>query len=384
MELYDAWCLYVWSVQTLGVKVQKKVTVGLITILMLLVGVMFMLSHHLTFGMDEYMFYRLSNGLPNYSTSSDWIYVDNTSVLSADDPRGDDRIREVVEGTYNTPIYAHGPLAPALLWPAVKLFGNGIHIDEGGIFVLRVIAIGLSTLSFLLIYLIAKKRVGYSALLFAFPVMVGGRMLAGTMWVYWDVFMFFFFALTLYLMERPNTPKWLPVLTTCMMVNTKMFLGVLLVLPLGFKDRRLLLCTLSIIPWWVVSWVVTGDPIFWVRHYWSQVDFHNEIYGIQQLGWWLTVWRMDLVVYLMLTACSLAFIRKYPTYVTFYLITLLYGFGAGLGMSQISAVLYGGALVFPFMVSGVLRRVGTTKCPMCGQNRHEERLACVSHLVVGA
>ena len=351
-----------------------KTGLGLMAVLALLGSIMFMLSHYLPVGMDEYMFYRLSDGLPSYSTSPDWIYVDNPSVVLESDPRGAERIHEVVIGTYTTPIYSHGPLVPALMWPAVKLFGDGIQISTNGLSALRAISISLSLLTFYLIYLTLKRRVGHVALLFALPVMLASRTLSGAIWVHWDVFMMFFFALTLYLTESQKGPKWLPFLTACMLVNTKLFLGVAFLIPLVFMDRRLILCTLSLIPWWTVAWVTTGDPIYFIHFYLGQVGFHNEIYT--RLAWWLSVWRADFIMYLVATLGSILLVRKYPTYILFYMATLTYGFGTGLGMNHLSSLVYGGALAFPLLADKLLKRLNTEVCPVCKQPRHSGEEIC--------
>jgi len=350
------------------VTTDRKVTIGVLVILAFFAVTMFWISSKLTFGMDEYVFYRLSNDLPSYRTDPAWIYIDNPFVLMEDDPRGADRIYEVVQGTYTTEIYAHGPLAPAIVWPLVKLFGNGIHIDEKGIMAVRTFSIGLSLLTLYLIFLIMRQKVGNNALLFAFPIVLVGRLFAGTMWFYWDVFMIFFFVLTLYLVETKKGPRWLPFLIAIAMVNTKMFLGVAFLLPLVFKDKRFALCALSIIPWWLTSVAVTGDWLFWVHHYWNQVPFHNEIYT--KLSWYFTVWRMDFVLFYIVTLGSIVLIKKHPTYVLFFLMTLVYGFGTGLGISQTSAIVYGGALVFPLLYDRLVRRIDTSTCPTCKQPRH--------------
>ena len=362
MEFYYAWVFYIW-----GVLVQKKINIGLLTILVLLGTIMFWLSSSFPIGMDEYVFYRLSDGLPNYSTSPDWIYVDNTDVLCPTDPRGSERIHEVVIGTYTTPIYPHTPLVPAIMWPAVKLFGDGEYVSAEGVTALRTITIILSLLTFYVLFLVVQRRIGGNALLFAFPVMIASRTLPGAIWIYWEVFMMFFFAITLYLLETHKGPKWLPFVTACVLVNTKLFLGVLFLLPLVLKDKRLILCVLSLIPWWTVAWIVTGDPIYFIHFYLGQVGFHDEIYT--RLTWWLTVWRTDFILFFVVTLGSVLLIRRYPTFILFYIATIVYGFGTGLGMNHLSAILYGGAVAFPLLADKLLRRVYTPTCPVCKQSR---------------
>ena len=69
------------------------------------------------------------------------------------------------------------------------------------------------------------------------------------------------------------------------------------------------------------------------------------------------------------TLGSVALVKKHPTYVLFFLMTLIYGFGTGLGISQTSAIVYGGALVFPLLFDKLVRRVDTVTCPVCHQPR---------------
>jgi len=78
---------------------------------------MFEISLKTPMWMDEYVFYRLSSGLPSYSTSVEWLYQDRPAMLSLTqdwDADGFDS-RAALSSTYNSPIYPHTPLATIIV-----------------------------------------------------------------------------------------------------------------------------------------------------------------------------------------------------------------------------------------------------------------------------
>jgi len=93
--------------------------------MVLFVSVMLVFSKNTPMWMDEYVFYRLSMGLPDYSTSSDWLFVDRPSTINPMDTwegktdlpfDRDYSLRWI----YDNKVYSHTPLAPILVYPAVK------------------------------------------------------------------------------------------------------------------------------------------------------------------------------------------------------------------------------------------------------------------------
>ena len=236
-------------------------------------------------------------------------------------------------------LWYYGPLMPVLASPFVG--------------VARYFSIAVSVGTFLLVYLIARHRNKLTAPLYILPIAISARLLAGTMWFYWDTFMMFFFVLTLYLIEV-KAPKWTYFLTAIMLVNSKMIIGAGFLIPLLFKDRKLAWTWLSYIPMLVAVVLMRNDVAPNVTNlYWP--DLWKNVSA------WLAIAKFDIAGWLILTAGCLPLIKKHPTYITFYITTIMYSVFAGLGVSHMSTTVYSGALVFPLIADWVLERFPSVK-----------------------
>lgn len=345
-----------WIESALTRKLSKSNAVAIL-MLTVIATLMFIFNAQTFIWMDEYLFYRLSDGLPGYSVSPDWFYKDFPETVNENDPRGAEGFRKVIETVYNTPVYSHTPLATILVYPIVKLATDNPRLDMTETRTLRIIPILLSTITFALIYVLLKRRIGRYALLTFIPILLSCQLLAGAMFFYWDVFMAFFFVLTLFLMEMPNAPKWAKYVTACCLVNTKMFLGPLFLVPLIIKEKKLILCTFSLLPFWLYTLYITGDPIYWYHYYLLHTSVWNaswSIWVIPNLGSTILGW--NFITYLVLTIGCLVLVKKYPVYIAFYVLTIAYGVGIGFGLNHMSHILYSGALVFPLVFYHLLRK----------------------------
>lgn len=332
---------------------------------------------HSPMWMDEYVFYRLSSNLPQYNVTSDWFYDSRPELMNPDSERFNAEERETFRIIYDTPIYPHTPLATVLVFPAVKVLNiladNGAisHIEdsftkdrsESMTGILRIIPICLFFASMWLAYKTIKKKDVGSNIAFTFvPLVVCSALLSGTTWFYWDSFMFFFFTLTLYLVEKNS--KWAYV-TACCLVNTKMFLGIMFLVPFLFKNKKMGLAALSIIPFYLTTAIVTGNLFYPFTHYLAQLEIHNAFYTgwrLSQLVYIVKTW--GIIPYLVLTASTLFYIRKYPVYASFWVLTVFYGIAFGTGIYQIAGLLYSGVLVVPLIakelkVTSGLERLAT-------------------------
>ena len=338
--------------------------------------------------MDEYVFYRLSSGLPNYSTTSDWFYKDRPDLLNPS-VTWEDKSSVVIDKRasfdwiYNNPVYLHDPLAPALVYPIVKTLNvmadKGIiqHIEDQPGYplisktvpqtekdailkdmkaetitkVLRVLSICIFILSMYLAYKIMFKKVGKKVLFFAVPIAVGMQLLTGVYLFYWDIFMLFFFVLTLYLMES-NHPNW-AFLTACCMVNTKMFIGILFLIPLIIKNRKMFWAAFSIIPFYLVIAFGTHDLFYPFRHYFTGLGIgtHNYVYTLyDNWGWFWLIVDLGTPVFLLMTVPLFWRLKKYPEYIALWICAMVYAWGSGLGITHLSCMLYVGVLIFPLVV----------------------------------
>ncbi len=335
---------------------------------------------------DEYCFYKLADNFPDYSSTPDWFFVDRPSVLSQsiDWEATDCEQRPMFDLVYDTPIYTHTPLAVMLVMPAVKglnwLADRGVmpHIeDEPGLLgrseeevgeskaevitvILRMFTIALCSSSIWLMYKTMKHKVGVNVWVFAVPLMFGLVLISGAIYLfYWDVFMMFFFVLTLYLMEVHPDSKWKYV-TACCLVNTKLFLGIAFLAPLAIKawkeggfwaGFKMALPAVSIIPFYIATVVVTGEPFYIFTHYLNQTDIHNLMYTYFSVTDYLVMlFGQGIIQVVILTCPILWFWKKYPEYAMFWVMTIAYCWGTGLGRTHASQFIYCGALAFPLVM----------------------------------
>lgn len=319
--------------------------------------------------MDEYVFYRLAGQFPDYHTTSDWFWEDRPALLAPSTEWPEERAgvskREFFSIIYDTPIYTHTPLPVLLVSPVVKALNwtadNSYtnHIEnseynssqaESTTAILRMIPIGLFATSMCLIFALLKRKVGHYALFTTIPVIFSLTLLSGSMWFYWDAFMMFFLALTLYLMETRPDSKWRYV-SACCLVNTKLYIGILFLVPLILKNKKVGLAILSIIPFYITTWVVTGDPFYVISHYIAQIPIREYIYS-----YWTSTESFNVITktwglqtYLILTIGGLALFKQYPVYVLFWIFSLVYAFGTGIVVNHVSTILYSGALLVPLI-----------------------------------
>jgi hypothetical protein len=172
--------------------------------------------------------------------------------------------------------------------------------------------------------------------------------------------MFFFFALTLYLLERPNTPKWIPYVTGTLLGGSKLlYIGTAFLIPLLFKRKSLIFCALAAVvvqllyhPPLVPTAVIAMSSLSpQVSSFLSPL--YNVVSGLADIHystlWWITHFAPDLITFMLLAGGGVFLIKKYPTEIVFCIITLLYSFGSGLGVSHTSSLIYSGILVFPLV-----------------------------------
>jgi hypothetical protein len=339
---------------------------------------------------DEYTFYKLANNFPDYSSTPAWFFEDRPEILfnSIDWDAIDADQREMFNIVYDTPIYTHTPLTVILVSPAVKGLNylaskgviNYLEDDPGLVrqedgtlkasraetitLILRLIPITLCSLSLWLIFKTMQHKVGTNPYLFAVPVTFGLIMLTGAFLFYWDVFMMFFFALTLYLMEVKPNSKWKYV-TACCLVNTKMFIGIAFLAPLVIKaiknnwktSYKMILPVLSILPFYITTVIVTGEPFYIFTHYLAQTPIHNMVYEQFTIAtFFSTLFSLGIPIILTLTVPVFWYWKKYPEYAFFLIIAVVYAWGTGLGVTHTSTMIYTGVLVFP-LVAHELRLV---------------------------
>jgi len=361
---------------------------------LVIAAVIFGASLHSPMWMDEYLFYKLASDFPDYHSEADWFFKDRPSMLAPSVDWEEIDPEKAMRAIYDTPIFVHTPLAVILVSPVVKglnyLADKEIipHIEEqpGAVAstadpedyaaqraetittILRLIfPIGLFIASSYLIFKLLWFKVGASAYFFALPMTLLIQVLIGNYLFYWDVFMMFFFTLALYLMETKPKSRWKYV-AACCLVNTKMFLGIVFLLPLivkalkegGWKSGlKMVLPALSILPFYFTTVIVTGDLFYPFTHYLAATYIHTWVYTslVTPANWLELLIQPCMPLYIILTVPILFMWRRYPVYATLFLITTAYAWGTGLGLTHISTQLCVGAMVAPL----VMHRFGAMK-----------------------
>ncbi len=313
----------------------KKEITALAIILIIFGLVMFLYNINTPMWLDEFIFTKLSMNLPHYSTTSNWVYSEGTRFIPTIQGYNSWDINSY-KLIYDAPIYLHMPIAPIIVWPLTHFTDN--------IYILRIFSIIIALACMLLAYLISKKLTGNYAFTIFLPILISIGLLSGAMWFYWDIFMVFFFLLTLYLMEVKPNSKWIYVAGICL-VLTKMYIGMLLLLILMFKNKKIFFCSLAIIPIYIWTLIVTGDLLYWLTHYTNQIQFHNDMYTKYIFPMlWATLWSWNFIPYIILTGSCVIFFKKYLVYIAFYIVAILYGLGFGMGTYQAAMMLYSGGL----------------------------------------
>jgi hypothetical protein len=342
----------------------KKWKVLIFFIPLILCAVFFWQGLHISpLWQDEYVFYRITSELPSTATSDTWFWVDNpkTTYNSEQWDKSIDR-QTYFARIYNTPIYVHIPLINYMMYPVVKL-GNyladqGIisHIEDNQsheqnaetmAIGFRIIPLVLFIITMWLVFLILERKVGNYVYLYFAPLLGSSAILSAVPYFYWDIFMWFFMVLTLYLMERNS--KW-AYLTACLMVNTKITIGLLLLIPFIIKNRKMVFCALSLIPFYLATVFITHD-IFWIfTHLGGTTGAYSWVYSFWDSKY---IWVFGLPFYGILTLPILFYFKKYPVYASMYLITVIYGWGLGITSTKMVGMLISGTLVFPIWANEV-------------------------------
>lgn len=307
--------------------------------------------------MDEYVFYRITSELPSTATSDSWLWVDNPKTTYNSDSwdKSIDR-HDAFARIYNTPIYVHIPIVNYIVYPFVKLANyladNGIieHIEDNQNYEqnaetmtigFRVIPLVLFIVTLWIVFLILQNKTGNYVYLYFAPLLASSAILTAVPYFYWDSFMWFFMVLTLYLQEKKS--KWVYV-TGCLLVNTKITIGLLLLLPFIIKNRKMVFCALSLVPFYLATVFINQD-IFWIfTHLSGTTGAYSWVYSFWTNNY---IWVFGIPFYAIITLPILFYFKKYPVYASLYLITIIYGWGLGIASTKMVGMLISGALVFP-------------------------------------
>ena len=160
------------------------------------------------------------------------------------------------ETLYDVPFWFHPPLLPILMMP----FSSPL--------VSKVITLMVMESTFLLVFLLTRKRFGEKAAVYALGLLVlNPDLIRVASFVWCDQYMFFFLFLGLCLYEYDHTS--LGLLTNVFSTNAKIVypLFSLTFLGRGWREgvKAFTVAALSLIPFWLWSWISTANPLYLVQ-----------------------------------------------------------------------------------------------------------------------
>ena len=242
----------------------KLLFIGMLGILTVLIGYNCVLLSKQPIWADEYVFLKITDQLPKYSSTSKWLN-DAEFSITAD--------TEIGQIAYEGEVWGHPPMGNLLVWPLTKAVGNFIE----RIWIYRVFYGIIMLVTIGLLADVIRRKFGYLVASFALlPLLIAPSLLQAGIYVYHDAAMCLFLALSIWLIEVRPESKWKYVTATAMVLS-KIYAGMFLV-PLALlywnKNWKVILCGLGLVPFLVYAWVVTGDPLYIVSH-WSAANAWN-------------------------------------------------------------------------------------------------------------
>lgn len=288
---------------------------------------------------DEYMFYKITEGLPSYSTSVDWIFIDRPDLVFSEESR------PYYEEMYETPIWVHPPLPHYLSYPFTLITEDVRY--------LRFVSIALTLGILGLVYFIVRRKLSrLLTLITLMPILLfEGVLAAGGTYFYYEAFMVFFLFLTIYLSERGS--RWKYLVATAMVVSKTP--AAIFLLPLIIKEKNWKFCLpgLVLVPYYLATVFVSGD-FFYLLNHWVGMKVMTHGYWTTGVVPNLTGYIIDsgLIPFLIMTIPGIVLVLRQKQY--WLLVLLVITMGLGVGWSwvfyQMLAMLFVGLLVFSYVV----------------------------------
>jgi len=302
---------------------------------------------------DEYVFLKITNQLPKYDSTSEWLN-DTEFSIKAD--------TEIAQMAYEGKVWGHPPMGNLLVWPLVKIAGDFIN----KIWVYRVF---YGTMMLLTVWLLAdviRRKFGYLIASFAMlPLLIAPSLLQAGIYVYHDMAMCLFLALSIWLIEVKPQSKW-KYATATAMVLSKIYAGIFLV-PLALlywhKNWKVILCGFGLIPFLTYSWIVTSDPLYIVTH-WSAANAWNwETFRVIVLpSIWDFVYAWGLYIHVPLVIGGIiAWARRmrevHWAYLVMYGIMVTLALNGGLMGNKTYPIMFGAIFVVVPLVQRILAKI---------------------------
>jgi len=297
----------------------------------------------------EYVFQRITNELPEYSTNANWLLVDRTDLTS---PLVNDTKYNL---EFTQAVWDHPPLPNYIMYPISKV------IDLNKPSIERMIPLILMLITVLLIADVIRRKFNWVyASLGLLPFIFSRQLLGSGMVLYYDCFMWLFFGISFWLIVvKPkywNIGIWI---SLCAMILSKE-IGLLLlpIIMIEGKSWKYALAGLIYIPYltWVASangWNFLYIPQRWIEEYQinasaSGASLKTSISHVFSVfapdGLW-TYFAFTIIGFISSIIISIKNkTKEYLSLITFYAIALFYGlvWGQGYQAYQLFSILYGG------------------------------------------
>jgi len=308
-------------------------------------------------GNDEYFFYRTTMNLPNYETNGVWLCQEGSPF-----PLPEDKWAVYIfDKAYTTPIWIHPLLPNVIAYPIASLFDDVVNQIQW-LRLFDVFVIIITTVLF--VDIIRRKTNGLIAAVSILPMLVGRYLLANGIMFYNDLFMWLFFAITMWVITIKPKSKWI-ILLSAMTVLMKMNAPVLLfpiIAYLWYQSRDIkalirvgIISIIAVLGYMTFQAIVAGDALY-VFHHWGRLSYAMGNFKVNVLPylWDYTVsWGLWLNIPLIVVGVILTLkrrIRAFYGFALFGVTTLLYSFGWAFFSYQVFPVMYASMFMIPAVI----------------------------------
>lgn len=309
-------------------------------------------------GNDEYFFYRVTMNLPHYNTEGSWLYE---SIAPNPSYAANESVVLLFDRAYSTPIWIHPLVVNYMAYPIARLFNNPVAQIRW----LRLVCVLFIVATVILFADIIRRRTNqYIAAISMFPMMVGQWLLANGIMFYNDIFMWLFFALTMWVIERKPKSRWiipLILITVLSKVN-----AILLLIPIGlllwYKNRKveykvIVPSILSLGIFFGFQAFVAKDMLYLLHHWGGALNSFAKTFITQDvfphIESYILCWGLYISIPLMV-AGAIAVIKKrlrsYYPFVALSIVSMLYGFAWGFFAYQVYPIMYASMFMMPVVL----------------------------------
>jgi hypothetical protein len=308
-------------------------------------------------GNDEYFFYRTTMNLPNYETTGTWLTEEGAPNREA----VDDAASYLFDIAYTRPIWIHPLVANYIAYPIAALFDDVAEQIQW----LRLIDVAIIILTVVLFLDVIRRRTNhYVAAISVLPMMVGRWLLANGIMFYNDLFMWFFFALTMWVITRNPRSRWiipLAVVTVLCKMNALLLLApILLYLYYLTKEKNVIvkvgMASVAVFLGYMAFQAIVAGDVLYFMHHWGRLDTNarlNITANVLPHIWsYVISWGLWVSIPLLVAGIALVIKKKakpFYGFAAFGVITLLYSLGWGFYAYQVYPVMYASMFMVPIV-----------------------------------